>query len=40
MSIREVIEMLVEIFKFLSTYLGDIFGGAEEAPAEGETATF
>ncbi len=36
MSIREVINMLVEIFNFLSQYLGGLFGGAEEAP-EGET---
>ena len=31
MSIREVINMLVEIFNFLSQYLGDIFN-KEEAP--------
>ena len=39
MTIREVINMLVEIYKFLSSFLGDIFK-KEEAPAEDETATF
>ena len=36
MSIREVIEMLVEIFKFLSQYLGGFFN-KEEAPEDGAT---
>lgn len=39
MSIREVIEMLVKIFNFLSTYLGEYFAKDEEAPAEDENAT-
>ena len=37
-SIREVIEMLVKIFNFLSTYLGEYFAKGEGA--EDETATF
>ncbi len=36
MSIREVINMLMEIFNFLSQYLGDIFN-KEEAPEEDST---
>lgn len=36
MTIREVINMLVEIFNFLSQYLGGIFN-KEEAPEEDTT---
>ncbi len=40
MTIREVIEMLVKIFTFLGTYLGEYFSKGEEAPSEDEAATF
>ena len=40
MSIREVIEMLVKLYNFLSKYLGEYFAKSEDAPAEDEVVTF
>ena len=37
MTIREVINLLVEIFSFLGEYLGKLFGSDEEAPEENPT---
>lgn len=36
MSIGEVINMLVEIFNFLSKYLGDLFSKKEEETPEAD----
>lgn len=37
MTIGEVIAMLMEIFNYLSQYLGDLFGKKEEEGEDAET---